>query len=186
LLSKLILTVLVILSLFMVSMPGCAGSEKTATTTNAATSAALTISTQAATSTSTKTGSGAGTGTATAASNTAASYGIKVTQNGKTLLNLSLADIDKLTTVTISADGSSYTGPTILSILSKAGITDFTKVNIVGFAKGRLATAELPVTKAELNDKYIVRRTNQNTYSLASPDVPSNNWIIDVNELRVE
>ena len=71
-------------------------------------------------------------------------------------------------------------------MLIRAGIIDFTKITIVGFAKGRLATAELPVSKADLNDKYIVRRTNHNTYSLASPDVPSNNWIIDVNEFRIE
>jgi cobalamin biosynthesis Mg chelatase CobN len=202
---KLSATALVIFIALMVSILGCAGHETTAvtstpaatittstapatsasnTSTTAATNAASTTATATASGTSTKTGSGAGTGTATPA--TAAGYGIKVTQNGKTLIFLSLSDIDKLATITISAEGASYTGPTILSILSQAGINDFAKVTIVGFAKGRLATAELPVSKAELNNKYIVRRTNQNTYSLASPDVPSNNWIIDVDELRVE
>ena len=198
-LRKLTETALVLFIALMVSILGCTSPESTTvastptittavniitSTTATNTLTATIVSTQTATAT--KTGTGSGTGTATATPATLAGYGITVKQNGKTLIFLSLSDIDKLATITISAEGASYAGPTILSILSQAGINDFAKVTIVGFAKGRLAMAELMVSKAELNNKYIVRRTNQNTYSLASPDVLSNNWIIDVDELRVE
>lgn len=165
--NKISATALIIFSLCTFLMLGCANPETTT-----------------ATSTGTKTGSGSGTGTATPT--TVAGYSIKVTQGGKTITTLSLDDIDKLATVTISADGKSYTGPTILSILSQAGISDFTKIIIMGYSKGRLATAELPVSKTNLNGKYILRKTNQNTYSLATPDVVADNWIIDVNELVIE
>jgi hypothetical protein len=175
---------LLILGLGMVLTVGCAAPRTTAVSSTAMANTNTSPATSLLDTTKTKTGAGAGTGT-TAAS-VPAGYGIKITQNGKTLLVLSLADIDKLTSVTVSANGSNYTGPTILSILSLAGVTSYSKVTIVGFTKQRLATAELPVAKADLNANYIVRRTNQNTYSLASPDVPFDNWVIDVNELRVE
>lgn len=175
--GKVLTVSLIICSIFVCSISGCS-SPKTAS------SMSVNTTTGISTSTKTKTGSGAGTGTATATSDS--NYGIKVTQNGNTLLFLSLADIDNLATVTEDADGKSYTGPTILSILSLAGVDNFSQITIVGFSKGRLATAELPVAKSDLNSTYIVRKTNQNTYSLATPDVDSNSWIIDVNELRVQ
>jgi hypothetical protein len=86
----------------------------------------------------------------------------------------------------IKADGKDYTGPTIASILARAGISNFNKVIIAGYAKGRLATVELPVEKSAVNDQLIVRKTNQGTFSLASPNIKPDDWVIDVSELKVE
>jgi hypothetical protein len=124
--------------------------------------------------------------TSTSLSPPASGYYIKVSLNGQATAYYVLADLDKMPTVTISASGQSYTGPTISAIIAQAGIKDFTKVTVYGWAKGRLATASLLFNKADLNNNLILRPTNTNTYSMASPDVNSNSWIIDVNELKVE
>jgi hypothetical protein len=111
---------------------------------------------------------------------------LKVTKAGATLKSFSLSDIGALPTVNIVADGKNYTGPTLATLLTQAGVTSYSKITIKGYVKGRVATGELVVTKEEVNDKLILRSTNSNTYSLASPDIDADSWIIDVNELVVE
>jgi tungstate transport system substrate-binding protein len=132
----------------------------------------------------TKTGSGEGTGTSTA--EVSSGYTIKITQGSQTLLNLSVADLDGFPAVSITADGKDYSGPSLISLLNQAGITNFSKITIAGYSKGRVATAELALTQAELTEQTILRKTNQNTFSMASPDIDANSWVIDVTEIKVE
>jgi tungstate transport system substrate-binding protein len=134
--------------------------------------------------TTTKTGSGEGTGTATA--DVSSGYSVKITQGSQTLLDLSVADLDGLSAVNIVADGKDYSGPSLISLLNQAGITTFNKITIYGYSKGRVATAELVLTQAELTEQTILRKTNQNTFSMASPDIDADSWIIDVTEIKVE
>jgi hypothetical protein len=158
---------------------------QTANTQTQATTTTATPHTSTALTSSTTTNTG-GPGTGTASTTTVAGYTIKVIFKGSTTVTLNVADLDGLPQLPVVADGKSYTGPTILSMIVKAGISSFTKVTVIGYTKGRLATAELELAKAELNDKMILRKTNQNTFSLASPDVAADSWIIDVTELKVE
>ena len=173
--KKISTIVLIILGLALILAPAC--TQQTTAPTSTATSGTTTNA-------GTKTGSGPGTGTAN--TTTVAGYSVKVTRAGSILATFSVADLDGLSQVSIRADGKDYSGPSILSILAAAGVTDFTKLTIDGYAKGRMATAELPVEKANINNNYMLRKTNQNTFSLASTDVPADSWIIDVEELRVE
>ena len=134
--------------------------------------------------TTTDVGPGPGTGTATRTSTESGS--IKVSRNGQIIQVLSPAELDAMPKTSMRADNKDYSGPSIASILANAGIPGFTSVTVVGYAKGRLATAELKLARAQVNDNLILRKTNQGTFSLASPDVNPNDWVIDVNELRVE
>ncbi len=195
---KLALLTFAVISVLAVLSAGCAKAGTTTaaistpavTTTAATTSAATASATTAeptATTTPTQTGSGPGTGTSTPTATTAAgAVLLKVTKAGAVLKNFSLGDVDKFPTVSIVADGKNYDGPTINTLLSQAGVTSFAKITIKGFVKGRMATAELVVAKENVNDKLILRRTNSATYSLASPDIDADSWIIDVNEIVVE
>ena len=110
---------------------------------------------------------------------------IKVTFSGQTQ-TFSPADIDNIPAVNVTAEGKNYSGPTVLSLINKAGVTDFAKITINGYSKGRVATAALTLDKSQLNDQLILRKTNQGTYSLASSNIASGDWIIDVNEIDVE
>jgi hypothetical protein len=175
-LNKVIFRFIVLLLILLIPsgvIPSCSGQ---ATTSNAVQTAST------LTTTNTGTGGGAGTGTSTAS----VAGAIKVSQGGQTRLILSPAEIEAIPAVTIKADGKDYTGPTIASILARAGISSFSKVIIAGYANGRLATVELPLEKAAINEQLIVRKTNQGTFSLASPNIKSDDWVIDVSELKVE
>ena len=194
----LISTIIAFSLVMTVLATGCSSSKTTSNTASTTSAPAVTTSSTPATATNstpavtttvgapTTTGGGQGTGTHTPTTTTTAAVLLKVTKAGATLKGFSLAEVDKMPTVNIAADGKNYTGPTLATLLTQAGVTSYSKLTIKGWVKGRIATAELVVTKDEVNDKLILRRTNSDTYSLASPDIDADSWIIDVNELVVE
>jgi hypothetical protein len=94
-----------------------------------------------------------------------------------------LADLEK---VKFSADGKNEEGPRLAAALALIGIGDFQKITVYGYAKGRIATAELTLQKADITDKTILDFSNQGTCKLAGDMIPSNDWIIDVNKMVVE
>ena len=113
-------------------------------------------------------------------------YHIKIFLNGNEKESLSLSDIQNLPQVTVQAKGKDQIGPTLLSVMDQAGISDYSKVTIVGLAKGRVASAELELNKDEIDDKVVLDITNSGTAKLASPNIDENKWIIDVSEIRAE
>jgi hypothetical protein len=117
---------------------------------------------------------------------TGTGYSIAVFSNDKQLGSLTLDQLSKLKKVTFTIEGKDEEGPTVLSALKLLSINDFTEITFYGYSKGRLATAELKLTKTQVNDKVILDFSNQGTAKLASPDIPSNNWVIDVTKIAVK
>ncbi len=110
---------------------------------------------------------------------------LKVTENGQLAAGLSMQDIDSLPKVKLTADGKEQEGPTLLSVLSRAGFADFQRVTVVGMQRGRSHSAELSLERAKVTDSIILDINNRGETKLASPDIPAEAWIIDVSELRV-
>ena len=116
---------------------------------------------------------------------TGAGYSIAVFRGDTKVGALTLADLSKLEKVKFTSEGKSEDGPTLMSALALVGITDFSDITVYGFVPGRLATAELTLKRAEVNDRVILDPSNQGTYKLAGADIPAKNWIIDVNKVVV-
>ena len=112
-------------------------------------------------------------------------YAIVFIQGDKQLAALTIEDIKKLPQVAVTLEGKSESGPTFLSALSAAGVKDFNEVTVKGMTKGRIATAELTLKMAEINDKVILDISNQGTTKLAGENIPESKWIIDVSEVVV-
>ncbi len=123
------------------------------------------------------------TSTATA---TGSAYSIAVFQNDKQVGVLKLADLQSLPPVSFTAEGKDEKGVSLTAALKLVRITDFSEVTAYGLTRGRIATAEITLQKAQINDNVILDFSNQGTAKLASPDIPSNNWIIDVNKIEVK
>jgi hypothetical protein len=98
---------------------------------------------------------------------------------------LTLADLSELEKVKFTADGKDEEGPTLMSALNLVGINSFNEITFYGYSRGRLATAELTLKWDQVNDKVILDFSNQGTCKLAGADIPSNDWIIDVNKMVV-
>jgi len=124
--------------------------------------------------------------TATTTPPASVDYLVKFTRNGSLVGGLTLDDIKALPQTTFTAEGKTEAGPTVLSALQKLNLTIFSKATALGYTKGRLAEAQVTLTYAELTGKYILDLTNQNTVKLASPDVSSASWIIDVYEFQLQ
>ena len=118
--------------------------------------------------------------------NSSTGYTIKIFSNDTQIASLSLDDLLNLPQVNISAAGRTEEGPTLLSALALAGVGNFSQLTATGMTQGRIAEAELTLTRSEIDDEVILDITNQGTAKLCGPDIEFANWIRDVDELVVQ
>jgi hypothetical protein len=117
---------------------------------------------------------------------TAQEYSIDITQNGQHVADVTLAQLHTLPEVSFTAKEKTQTGPALLSVLQYAGITEFNRVTVAGWSRGRVATAEKLLDKGDITDQVILEFTNQGKTKLAATTIADSEWIIDVEAIRVE
>jgi hypothetical protein len=115
-----------------------------------------------------------------------AGYHIKFFLKDKQVASLGITELQTLPKVSLSAFSVSEEGPTLLSVLELAGIKEFTKVQITGMVRGRIASAQLTLNRDEITPEVILDFTNRGTAKLAGAKIPQDNWVIDVSEIRAE
>ncbi len=113
-------------------------------------------------------------------------YSIDIYRDNSLIDSFTLDELSVLEKVAFTADNKDEEGLTLQSVLQLAGIEDFTEVTIFGLSKGRFAEADITLTQDQINDKVILGFTNRSTCKLAAPSIPSNDWIIDVDSIRVK
>lgn len=115
-------------------------------------------------------------------------YSLKIFFNDKQVASFSLDDLRALPqlTLTVKEADKVQQGPSLLSVINAAGITDFSQVTVSGWAKQKIATAEAVLKKAQLNDRVILDITGRNATKLADGDMSFNDWIIDLEKLVVK
>ncbi len=106
--------------------------------------------------------------------------------NGRMAAALTRADLEKLDQVTITASGSPENGPTLPSVLAKAGITDFSELTAYGMSRGRLASAELTLKRDQVDGSVVLDLNNRGKCKLCGTNIPQDNWIIDLEKLEVK
>ena len=117
---------------------------------------------------------------------TGAGYSIQVFSAEIQIGTLTLEALSDLDKIKFTADGKNEEGPTLMSVLSLVGISSFEEITVCGFTRGRLATAELTLKWAQINDRVILDFSNQGTCKLAGADIPTNDWIIDVTKMVIK
>jgi hypothetical protein len=113
-------------------------------------------------------------------------YSIAIISKGEQIASFTRNALLKLEQVYIEAGGSEQSGPTLLSVLQLAGISDFNDITAYGLNRGRLATAELTLQKSQIDENVVLDMTNRGTCKLCGTDISQNDWIIDINKLEVE
>jgi hypothetical protein len=106
--------------------------------------------------------------------------------NDKQITSLTVGDLSKLPQVKATVGGTEEQGPTLLSALAVAGIKDFAQVTIYGFTKGRVATAELTLTRAQVTDNVMLALVARGTAKLTGTDIGADKAVIDVNKMVVK
>jgi hypothetical protein len=82
--------------------------------------------------------------------------------------------LKQLPLVTITSDGQPQEGPSLLSVLGAAGVTDFTSVTVTGTSGSKT------LTKAEVTQDVILDFNNRGKTKLVSPTMPKADRVIDV------
>ena len=113
-------------------------------------------------------------------------YTIDIFSHDTQIASLSLDQLLNLPQVNVSAAGRTEEGPTLLSALDLAGVTNFSQLTATGMTQGRIAEAELTLTRDEIDDEVILDITNSGTAKLCGPNISFDSWIRDVNKLVVQ
>ncbi|MBI4311275.1 MAG: hypothetical protein HY681_05770 [Chloroflexi bacterium] len=134
----------------------------------------------------------AATPTATATATLAASpssgqsgYAIDIYVNGVKSGVVTMEQIRSLPQVQLEGKPSEM-GPTLLSMLAAAGVERFSEAKVIGLSRGRLGSAELTLTRRQINNGLILDLTGAGTVKLSSLDIPQDSWVLDVSSIRVE
>jgi hypothetical protein len=114
-------------------------------------------------------------------------YAIAVFRGETQIATLTLDDLKVLPQKELSTpDGKTQHGPTLRSVLTKAGVAGFKEVTVDGFSKGRLATAQLTLTSVQVHEEVLLDLTKRGTAKLTAADIPAGDWIIDVAKVSVK
>ena len=118
--------------------------------------------------------------------NSSTGYTIKIYSNDTQIASLTLDDLLALPQVNVSAADRDQQGPTLLSALARAGVTNFSQITTTGMTQGRIAEAELTLTRDKIDDEVLLDITNSGTAKLCGPNISFDSWIRDVNKLVVQ
>jgi hypothetical protein len=113
----------------------------------------------------------------------ASSYRVVVTRSGNTLRSFDLASLRGLGVKRVIAQGQAQEGPTLLAVLADAGVGDFVAVDVVG--QGTRDRGRLSLTRAQIDADIVLAIAKRGTVKVAGPDIPADQRVRDVTELRV-
>jgi hypothetical protein len=114
------------------------------------------------------------------------SHSILISYNSLPLQEISPIEMASLTSVTIDARGIDQEGPTLKSILNYVGISNFSKVTVLGYTKDRSDLVSFIIDISELGDNVILSNSDYGNFSLYSPNMEARNRIVDITEVFVE
>lgn len=97
----------------------------------------------------------------------------------------SLADLEsELEFVEIVIEGDEQRGPRFLDVISASGVSDWESGEVLGMSEGRAIEVALEIDRATIDETWLFDVTNRGTLKLAAPDLPRQQWVRDVGEIR--
>jgi hypothetical protein len=110
---------------------------------------------------------------------------LRVVVGGDVAADWTLPDLEDAAPFTErTADGDVQSGPLLLDVLEASGLEDWTSGEVVGMGEGRVYEVGLDISSSEVDDGWILDVTNKGTLKLAAVDLPRQNWVRDVGEIR--
>ncbi len=109
--------------------------------------------------------------------------GVAVTEGSRVLKTLSNDGLRALGVRTVVMQGKPETGPTLLSVLSAAGVNDFTSVTIVGL--GVRDSGRLTLGRADIDRDVLIDLANRGTTKVCGPTIPYDARVRDVVRIEV-
>ena len=89
-----------------------------------------------------------------------------------------------MTSTEIMIDGDMQSGPLLIDVIAASGVENWQSGEVFGMGEGRTFEVKLDVSASEVDDGWILDVTNQGTLKLAAADLPREQWVRDVSEIR--
>ena len=116
----------------------------------------------------------------------AADVVLRITTNGEVAADWTLAELEAAVEYTdLTIDGNDQSGPLLLDVLEASGIDQWQSAEILGMGEGRVFEVTLEVDSADVDGGWILDVTKQGTLKLASAELPREQWVRDVGEIRI-
>lgn len=116
----------------------------------------------------------------------AADVVLRITTNGEVAADWTLAELEAAVEYTdLTIDGNDQSGPLLLDVLEASGIDQWQSAEILGMGEGRVFEVTLEVNSADVDGGWILDVTKQGTLKLASAELPREQWVRDVGEIRI-
>ena len=84
----------------------------------------------------------------------------------------------------IVVDGDAQTGPLLVDLITASGIDGWETGQVLGMSEGRVVEVGLDIESSQVDETWIFDVTKRGTLKLASPDLPRQQWVRDVGEIR--
>jgi len=111
-------------------------------------------------------------------------YQVRVTRDDRELASLDLAALKATGMNTVVLQGKEQTGPTLLAVLKRAGVDDFSQVEIIG--KGVDDSGHLVLKRSDVGPDVVLAVSNRGTVKVAGPDISMEMRVRDVTDLVVQ
>ncbi len=110
-----------------------------------------------------------------------------VTQGGKTLKTWTLEELQAAVTFTsITVDGDQQNGPLLKDVLAASGVTSWAKGEVDGRGPSRSFDVAVPIDPSQVNDTWIIDITKRGTVKLAADNLPREQWVRDITEIKLQ
>ncbi len=123
--------------------------------------------------------------TSSTASTTAApgGYAVRVTRDGTLLASYDLAQLEALGMKQVVVQGGTEQGPTLLSVLERAGAGTFVSVTILG--TGAKDSGRLVLAASAIGPETVLDIAKRGTVKVAGPNIPYSQRVRDITEIQV-
>lgn len=82
-------------------------------------------------------------------------------------------------------DGDTQRGPGLLAVLRSSEITGWERAEVLGKGEGRSFDIGIDIEESEVDEGWILDVTNRGTLKLAAEELPREQWVRDVGEIRI-
>ncbi len=111
---------------------------------------------------------------------------LRVVAGGEVATDWTMADLEAaLEFAELTVDGDKQSGPLLLDVLEASDVGEWDSAEVFGMGEGRVFAVTLEIDSADVDGEWILDVTKQGGLKLAAADLPRQQWVRDVGEIRI-
>lgn len=116
----------------------------------------------------------------------AADVVLRIVAGGEVIADWTLPELEAAVDFSeLTIDGSAQSGPLLLDVLAASDVAEWETAEVFGMGEGRVFEVTLGIDAADVDDEWILDVTKQGSLKLAATELPREQWVRDVGEIRI-